>query len=225
MRRVAIIPARGGSKRLPRKNILDIGGKPMLSYPIDVAKQSGLFDEVIVSTEDAEIKEIASAAGANVMDRSEDLATDQSTADQVCIDVLKQLENKPDLFCMIYPTAIFIQADDLVRSEQQIKDGDVVMAVSSYPIHPYKALENKDGFLKPVYPVENDQKSQTYPNWVASNGTFYWAHTDKFLNNPTFFPDALVGYELPFNRGLDIDEPEDYERACELMGGKTKAAC
>jgi N-acylneuraminate cytidylyltransferase len=220
MRRVAIIPARGGSKRLPRKNILDMAGKPMLVHPAQAAKQSGLFDRVIVSTEDDEIKKIATGFDIEVMDRPDELATDAATGAEVCVHVLEQLDEKPDVFCLIYSTAVFIQSQDLIESEKMISGADVVMGVSAYPIHPYKALEQKDGFLKPVFPRENDQKSQTYPHWVASNGTFYWARTDSFLKDPTFFPDRLAGYELPPQRGVDIDTRQDYELACGLMTGK-----
>jgi len=228
MRCIAIIPARGGSKRLPRKNILPLCGEPMLKYPIATAQESKIFDDIIVSTEDSEIKEIAEKTGVSVMTRSSELATDESTVDQVCLDILKQLQTQnklPDFFCAIYPTAIFIEAHDLIESAKiitQTQEHDVIMGVSGYPIHPYKALQNENGTLKPVFPKQNDQKSQTYPHWVASNGTFYWARNSHFLKNPTFFPDRLTGHEISFDKGIDIDTPEDYEQACTIMAAKQK---
>ena len=201
----------------------------MLVYAVETAKKSKLFDEVIVSTEDDEIKKIASEAGAAVMHRSDDLATDQSSVDQVCVDVMKQLADqnkKPNSFCVIYPTAAFLESEDLIGSEKKLDQSDVVMGVSAYPIHPYKALEEKDGRLKPVFPVENNRKSQTYPHWVASNGTFYWCKTAPFLDKPDFYPDKLSGYELPLDRSVDIDTPEDYAWAQHLMTIKTgKKSC
>lgn len=220
IRRIAIIPARGGSKRLPRKNILDMAGKPMMAYPIAAARASGLFDDVIVSSEDAEVQEIAKAHGATVMSRDINLATDKSGVDEVCVDLLTRLkaDNKfPDIFCVLYPTAVFITPEDLIAAEKKMAHANVVMGVTEFPIHPYKALSEEGEFLKPVFPVENNQKSQTYPHWVSGNGTFYWAQSAAYLKAPGFYPDKLVGHEIPYIRGVDIDTPSDYETAQLLM--------
>ena len=124
MRRVAIIPARGGSKRLPRKNILAVAGKPMLHYPSNCAHESGLFEKVIVSTEDDEIAELASSSNAEVIDRAVELAGDNIPVADVCQNVLSYLADKgemPDSFCCIYATAIFLQPDDLIESEKKLR--------------------------------------------------------------------------------------------------------
>lgn len=218
MRRIAIIPARGGSKRLPRKNILELGGQPMLSYPIARAKESGLFDRIIVSTEDDEIAGLAKSSGAEVMDRSDELAGDQKQVIDVCHDVLRRLIEQGesvDLFCCIYATAVFLKPEDFIESEKIIheKNADIVMGVSGYPIHPYKAMEEVDGFLRPAFPEMAKKQSQNYPDFYASNGTIYWARADYFMKTPSFFADRLSGYVIPNERAPDIDEPEDYEQA------------
>ena len=219
MKRVAIIPARGGSKRLPRKNILPLGGKPMIVHAIEAAQKSGVFDEIIVSTEDEEIASIAKEEKVRVFTREDSLATDQATVAQVCVDVLEQLkteDNFPDYFCCIYATAAFLLPEDLIESEKllhQSVKADVVMGVSSYPIHPYKAMAEKDGILQVVWPQEAYKKSNSFPDFVASNGTLYWAKSETFSIETDFYPERLTGYKIPAERAIDIDTPEDYELA------------
>ncbi len=218
MRRVAIIPARGGSKRLPRKNILDFMGKPMLAYPILCAKKSGLFEKIIVSTKDREIADIAEDFGANVMERPLGLTSDNAQVISVCHDLLMQLDEKgekPDLFCCLYPTSVFLEPEDLIQSEKMLheKNADVVMGVSGYSLHPYKAMQDVNGFLNPAFPEHIRKQSQNYPDFVASNGSLYWAKVGCFMEVPDFYPKRLSGYEIPNIRAPDIDTMEDYEYA------------
>ncbi len=217
MTRVAIIPARGGSKRLPRKNIIPVLGKPALFYPIQAALKAGLFDQVIVSTEDDQIKEVAEECGASVMARPRQLAGDRASVVQVCQDVLERLGNKgihPAHFCCIYATALFITPKDLQESfllMEQFFGTDSVMGVSKFNLQPVQALETCDnGCLRPKWPDYN-MPSQLHPKLVASNGTFYWADTVTFLTNKTFYTDKLRGYEIPWVRAIDLDTTEDYE--------------
>lgn len=215
MKRIAIIPARGGSKRVPRKNLAEINGRPMIAHPIATARASGVFERVIVSTEDREIANVSEAAGAEVFWRSEALADDQATVVAVCkelVDAIARVEAEPDIFCCIYPTALFVNVEDLIQSLALLEGASttqVAMAVSAYAIHPYKALESVGGYLRPLWPESNQSKSQTFPRLVASNGTFYWARTASFRANPTFYPERLVGYELPPSRAIDVDTTED----------------
>lgn len=218
MTRIAIIPARGGSKRLPRKNILPVLGKPALFYPVQAALKSKLFDRVIVSTEDAQIKEKAQACGAEVMERDERLAVDTAGVARVCQDVLEQLDARgiqPTQFCCIYATAIFITPGDLQESfrlMEQFCEIQIVMGVSAFNLHPVQALEtHASGWLRPKWPDYNRLQSQFHPRLVASNGTFYWAETISFLREKTFYGDKLKGYEIPWIRAIDMDTPEDYE--------------
>ncbi len=223
---IAIIPARGGSKRIPRKNIVDINGKPMISYAIETALKSQIFGEVIVSTEDAEIKEISISFGAKVIDRPDELATDTVFETDVYKHVLSTFDTPPPFFCGIYATAIFIEPHDLIDSFSMIKEdgsADIVMSTSRYQIHPFKALlENDQGYMEMVHPKECLMRSQTYPDYVASNGTFYWCRTQSYLKNPSYYPEKLKAYILPIDKGQDIDEPEDLEIARALKRIKSK---
>ena len=219
MKPVAIIPARGGSKRLPRKNALPILGRPILSYPVRTALESGLFEQVIVSTEDHEIARIGGAEGARVMERPEDLASDSSTVVEVCLHVLDSLEREnslPTHFCCIYATALLIQPEDLRKSYGLLKEKpecDFVMGVSEYGLQPVQALIEKDNFLAYMWPEYKGLKSQDYPRLLCSNGTLYWANTAVFKSTRSFYAKRLRGHLIPQGRAVDIDTQEDYEIA------------
>ena len=218
MGNIAIIPARGGSKRLLKKNILPVQGKPMLAYPIASAVKSNVFDQVIVSTEDKAIGEIGSEAGARFLKRPKSLAQDRSTVAQVCKHVLLELEKEnviPEYFCCIYATAIFVTPEDIVDSLKLLNKTasiNVVMGVSKYNLQPVQALKKgPDELLKPMWPEYVNIQSQFHPYLVVSNGTLYWAKTERFLKKETFYDDALLGYEMPWVRALDIDTKESLQ--------------
>lgn len=225
MRRyLAIIPARGGSKRLPRKNIALVDGRPLIGYPISVALKSGLFSSIVVSTEDDEIAEISRRAGAAVIARPAALATDEAHELEACAHVLDKLAEKeadPTAFCIIYPTAAFIFPDDLIQSAALLDgppEADVVMAVAGYPIHPYKALKaSPSGYLEAMFPAEAKLRSQFYPKLVASCGAFYWMRSAHFRKDPNYYAHRLVGYELAPERAIDIDTPADLAWAEKLL--------
>lgn len=216
---IAIIPARGGSKRLPRKNILAIGGKPMIAWPVKACLDSGVFEKVIVSTEDPEIADIARQSGAEVIARPDDLATDEiheSHAINHVLDTLKAQGVDPEFFLVLYSTAVMVSADDIRKSHaltQAEPAADAVMSMSPYPNHPYKAhIRGEKGYLVPMYPREVKEKTQTYPHVLAVNGTFCWCRNTVWRKNMHYFPERFVGYEMPLERAIDIDTPEDFER-------------
>ncbi len=218
MRAVAIIPARGGSKRLPRKNILPVLDNPMLYYPVKAALKSQLFDQVIVSTEDDEIRQAALESGAIVYDRPKKLCNDRASVVMVCLDLLQRLRKQdvePAFFCCIYATAIFITPQDLQTSFKMMKNNpetEVVMGVSDFNLQPVQALiSDEKGWLKHKWPEFTGVQSQFHPTLFASNGTLYWADTQSFLKNQTFYPDKLMGFKLPWIRAIDIDTMEDYK--------------
>ncbi len=216
-KKVAIIPARGGSKRLPRKNILPVLGRPVITYPLQTAIDSKIFNQVIVSSEDDEICNIASEYDCRVMKRPEKLATDTSNLVQVCSHILETLseENLPcDFFCLIYATAIFIKTEDIKNSYKLFSQEpfpDVIMGVSEFNLQPMQALyKDIDGFMKPQWPEHNRKQSQKYPDYVASNGTIYWSKTDIFKQQKNFYVKKLKEYQIPKYRAIDIDTKEDY---------------
>ena len=217
MKSIAIIPARGGSKRLPRKNILDLLGKPLLYFPITSASNSKLFDDIYVSTDDKEIAEIAASIGANVINRPKNISTDNATVVQACLHALEYLRPKkglPDSFCCIYATAVFIVKSDLINSYNMMNSmplADFVIGVSDFNLQPMQALVEKGSYLIPKWPNLVSAQSQTQPNMVASNGTIYWARTKKFLETKTFYGNKLKGFKISRIRAIDLDTLEDYE--------------
>jgi pseudaminic acid cytidylyltransferase len=216
---VAIIPARGGSKRLPRKNVLPILGKPILSYPIKAALESKLFESIIVSTEDEEIASVARAFGAQVIERPAELAGDRATVVEVCLHVLEVLghENRyPKRFCCIYATALFISPNQIRESFRLLDtepEAEFVMGVSEFNLYPVQALIETDGYLKPMWPKYHAAQSQFHPQLVASNGTLYWARVPAFQDAQSFYGKRLKGYFIPKIRSVDIDTPEDLKIA------------
>ena len=229
---IAFIPARGGSKRFPRKNIADLYGRPLLAYPLKAALDSGVFMDVVVSTEDVEISKIARQSGGNVDDRSDQYATDVAHELEACLAYLEKREREkktlPDLVCVIYPTAVMVRDDDLIASKdifERHPETESVMCVSGFNYHPYKMLvENDQGYLEMKFPKECKQRSQTYPHAMASNGTFYWLKVDALRSSPqkSYYQDNLRAYEIPFERAVDIDYPEDLEKikSMEFSGNK-----
>lgn len=203
--RVAIIPAKGQSKRLPNKNILPYRGVPMVAYVVSTALESNVFDRVVVSTDNRAIADIATHAGAEVLFRPSYLAKDGVEVPEVCLFVLEEMRF-PEIFCAVLPTAVMLTPGDLRKSYQQLGNADAVMGVSRYRIHPYKALVLRDGYLQPVYP-QVDQGSESYPDLFAANGQLCWARTDVFLKHKAFYLPKLVGYEIP---DIDIDTEDDY---------------
>ncbi|MEM7562074.1 MAG: acylneuraminate cytidylyltransferase family protein [Pseudomonadota bacterium] len=216
-RRVAIIPARGGSKRLPRKNILPVNGQPIISYPIAAARASNLFDEVLVSTEDSEIAEIAAHFGAKIVSRPAEYARDQSSVVDVCNHVLES-ESYSDVteFCCIYATALFLCSEQIVAAYALFSNStstDCVMGVSSYNYHPVQAMKKEGDYLVSMWPEYEQLKSQDYPELVVSNGSLYWCCRAAFQEQQTFYTRNLQGYKL---NSIDIDTDADYQAAIEL---------
>ena len=215
MSRVALIPARGGSKRLPRKNILQFNGKPMISYPIESALRSSLFEDVFVSTEDSETADVAVKYGAKVVDRPVELATDTAMVNDVCrhfLDVISGVE----LFCCVYATAVRLRPDTIVKAFHKFETmprPDFVMGVSKYIYPPYQALVNgDDGYLRYMWSEWKGVQSQNYPELLVSNGSFYWARTTAFLKSGSFYGDKLVGYLVPEDEVSDINTIDDLNR-------------
>jgi len=227
MSSIAIIPARGGSKRLPRKNILPIGGKPMLCWPLAAALESREFERVIVSSEDEEIQMIARDHGAEVIERPQEIAGDTIHELEACKHILEAIaaegQAEPEDFCVIYPTAIFLTPDDFNGARKALDaapGADALMCVSGFNYHPYKALvQDESGYLQMLYPKEGRERSQTYPYMCASNGTFYWLRTASFKKSPekSYYQDRLIPYEIEAQRAIDIDEPGDLHQADALF--------
>src|ERR1019366_4135646 len=193
MRKIAIIPARGDSKRIPRKNIKDFLGKPIIAYSIETAIQSGLFDEVMVSTDDEEIAKIAVQYGATVpFMRSKKNADDYAGTSEVILEVLSNYEisNKSfDVICCIYPTAPLLKVKKFKDSYQMFINGgfDSFFCVIpfNYPIQ--RALVANNNKIKMINPENYKYRSQDLEKTYHDAGQFYWLRSNKFLDEQKLF--------------------------------------
>lgn len=217
---VATIPARGGSKRIPNKNIKLFAGQPIISYSIRVARETGLFDRIIVSTDSEEISAIAREYGAEVpFLRPAELANDfAGTAEVVChaIEWLAQEGKQPEFICCIYATAPFIQASYLKLGYDKIVSSDAtsVFSVTSYPYPIYRALKitEKDR-IEMIWPEYENSRSQDLPEAYHDAGQFYWVNTSKFMKEKALFAKDSLPVILPRYLVQDIDTVEDWETA------------
>lgn len=219
MSAVAIIPARGGSKRIPGKNIRDFLGKPILAYSIQAALESKLFDEVMVSTDDEEIASIANTYGANVpFFRSDQNSNDFATTVDVLIEVISQYKGSGKLFdfgCCIYPTAPFVTAQRLIEGyELLVKNKyDSVFPITkfSYPI--WRALKIEKEKVKMIWPENMTKRTQDLPAAYQDAGQWYWSTCDKLLLNKCLWTDNSFGLELSDFETQDIDNEHDWRLA------------
>jgi pseudaminic acid cytidylyltransferase len=222
MKAVAIIPARGGSKRIPRKNIKPFHGRPMITWSIAAARASGLFSRIIVSTDDAEVAKISRAAGAETpFLRDAALADDHTGVTEVLQDTIARLGVEgtvPDLTCLIYATAPFLQATDLLAGHAQlIKTGSrFAISVTSFPAPIQRALVIDKGHLR----MRNEEnllvRSQDLVETYHDAGQFCWGLTEAWRAGPRVFRAPTTPVVLPRHRVQDIDTPEDWMRA-EIM--------
>lgn len=220
---LCIIPARGGSKRIPRKNIKLFNNKPMITHSIIVAQQSGLFSDIIVSTDDAEIAQVAREYGANVpFVRPPELSDDFATTGAViahAVDFMQQNGWSGDAVCCIYATAPFVQADDLQRGFQQLRDtgANFAFSVCSFAFPIQRALRmNAQGEVAMFQPELFAVRSQDLEEAWHDAGQFYWGTAQAWLAQKPIFNSHSVGVPLPRYRVQDIDTPEDWIRA-ELL--------
>ena len=213
MRPIAIIPARGGSKRLSRKNILPLVGKPLLAHTIGTALNSNVFQKVIVSTEDEEISRVASKFGAEVFIRNSELAQDSSTVVEVCLDVLREYQIEE--FCCLYATSALLSTATIKESYRDFytRKPSVLMGVSSYNYSPVQALIiDNNGNASLLVDKYNGIQSQYHPKLRVSNGSLYWAKKQSFINEKTFYSKNLNVFDVPENEVCDIDTEEDYKK-------------
>jgi pseudaminic acid cytidylyltransferase len=222
--RIALIPARGGSKRIPRKNIKLFHGKPVICYPIEAARKAGVFDRIVVSTDCPEIARIALEAGAEVpFMRPPEVADDYaSLADVVlhALDWFDKNETVPvDLCCCILATAPSIRASDIQKGLALMEEKKVasVFSVTTFGFPIFRALEIKEnGALAMIWPEYMKRRSNDLPEAYHDAGQFYWLETARFRKSKLIYsPDALPVC-LPRKIVQDIDTPEDWECA-ELM--------
>ena len=222
--KIAIIPARGGSKRIPRKNIKVFHGKPMIAYSIEAAQKSGCFDRIIVSTDDQEIADTALKYGAEVpFLRPADIADDYATTMDVMDHAIQYLAKEnisPEFVCCIYATAPFILADDLRKGLGILNEPNVEYAFSatSFPFPIQRAIKlTEQGDVEMFSEQYADTRSQDLVEAYHDAGQFYWGKTSAFLARKAIFAEHSKVVLLPRKRVQDIDTVEDWELAEALF--------
>lgn len=218
--KLAVIPARGGSKRIPHKNIKPFCGKPMIAWSIDAALQSGCFDQVVVSTDDAEIAKVARQYGAQVpFMRPAELSDDHTGTTAViahAIDWFTAQGQTAEQVCCLYATAPFVSADDLRRGLAVLTEtgSDYAFSVTSYAFPIQRAIRiTPAGRVGMFSPEHFNTRSQDLEEAYHDAGQFYWGRADAWLQGQMIFSPAAAPVMLPRHRVQDIDTPEDWARA------------
>lgn len=218
--KLAVIPARGGSKRIPRKNIKSFCGKPMIAWSIEVALESDCFDQIIVSTDDAEIADVAREYGATVpFIRPAELSDDHTGTIPVvrhAIEWFKSQRQSPEQVCCLYATAPFVRAEDILRGLEALSDYDCDYAfpVTSYASPIQRAIRiTSVGRVEMFMSEHFNTRSQDLEEAYHDAGQFYWGYASAWLEGKVIFATGSAPVLLPRHRVQDIDTAEDWKRA------------
>lgn len=221
--RIAVIPARGGSKRIPRKNIKTFRGKPMVAWSIEAAHRAEVFDKVIVSTDDCEIAEVAQEWGAEVpFIRPENLADDHTGTIEVIANAIHWAQSASwmlDAVCCIYATAPFVQSEDLRVGLHELESGNwsYAFSVTDFAAPIFRSFSlSADGGVEMFFPEHFHTRSQDLPIAMHDAGQFYWGKPSAWLEGKGFFEKHSYPVVIPRWRVQDIDTVDDWKRA-ELM--------
>lgn len=217
MNTIAIITARGGSKRIPKKNIKEFCGKPIIAYSIEAALSSMIFDEVMVSTDSEEIKAISEQYGATVpFLRSEETGNDFATTADVITEVLDEYRKQGrffDSFACIYPTAPFVTGARLAEAVDLLEESEAVLSVVKYSFPPQRAFVIHDGNVAYQYPQYERARSQDLEPIYHDCGQFYMCKTESFLEHQSLILPVTKPYIMPEEEVQDIDTFSDWEIA------------
>lgn len=212
---LCIIPARGGSKRFPGKNTALLNGKPLVAYAIDVAKESGVFDTVCVTSDDPAVLTIARERGVDIVhDRPADLATDTAQLRTVCLRLLEELaaEGKSyDSFALLVPVSPLRTAAQIRAAAKllQSSDADTVLSVTAHIHPPQRALCIRKGHIEPFSPDDVVKRAQELETLYYHDGTVMFCKTKQFLESGEFYATNIVPYEIPAGTSVNIDDPSE----------------
>lgn len=228
---LAVIPARGGSKRIPRKNVKPFLGVPLLARTIGILQKAGVFDRIVVSTDDDEIAEVAVAAGAEVpFRRPLELATDHAATIPVITHAVGEMERQGaryDATCCVYPAAVLSIPEDYIDASRMALDSgaDYVFSATSFPYPIQRALrQTGSGGCEMFWPEHRGSRSQDLEPAFHDAGQFYFGRREAWLEGRPLFEASSRMYLLPRQRVQDIDTAEDWERAetlFRLLSGRT----
>jgi pseudaminic acid cytidylyltransferase len=220
---ICIIPARGGSKRIVKKNVKIFNGKPIIAYSIEQALLSECIDRVIVSTDDEEISKVAIKYGAEVpFKRPPELSNDLTPTNPVITHAVDWIENQGEIIdsiCCLYATAPFIQSNSILEAYTQFKkyNADFCFSVTSFPFPIQRAIKISDsGKVNMFNPEHINTRSQDLEEAYHDAGQFYWGTKETFNSNSSILSDTVIPFILPRHLVQDIDTLEDWRRA-EIM--------
>ena len=217
MSNIAIITARGGSKRIPRKNIKEFMGKPMIAYAIEAAINSKIFDEIMVSTEDLEIAEVAKKYGANIpFMRSEKTASDTATTFDVIDEVINRYKKNGKEFgnlCCIYPCVPFLNPETLRQAYVKMQEYNAVMPVCKYSVPIEWAMKIENNLLIPNDRKLQNMRSQDIEPKYYDVGMFYFCKVKSMYEHNSLMPDNTFAYIMDEKECQDIDTLEDWQMA------------
>ncbi|WP_101758452.1 cytidylyltransferase domain-containing protein [Oceanicoccus sp. KOV_DT_Chl] len=218
---LAIIPARGGSKGVPKKNILKFNDKPLIAWAIEAAKASIYIDKIILSSDCEEIIAVAKAYGCDVpFKRPDELSTDSASSVEVVNHAIKSLAEKFDYIVLLQPTSIFRSTEDIDNTIACCDESSVSACVSVVECEkpPYWIYQLADNKLVPVIKQEEQySRRQDCPQSFELNGAVYVINTQTFMQQKSFFPEDTTAYIMPKNRSLDIDTVDDVGWATYLL--------
>ena len=226
--RIAVIPARGGSKRVPRKNIRTFAGQPMIVWPIKAALSSGLFDQVVVSTDDAEIAEVARAAGASVpFMRPENLSDDYVDTKSVIRHAISELKLKTEVqVCCIYPTSVFADAQLLNEGLEKLISGNCrfVFSITSVDPSVYRSFTKAaDDHITMLFPENYAKRTQDLPSLYCDAAQFYWATVGAWQSDLDIFGADSIGVFIDPSRVQDIDTESQWLAAERIFQEHSKS--
>lgn len=219
-KKIAIITARGGSKRIPKKNIKDFCGKPIIAYSINAALEADIFDEVMVSTDSIEIAEIAKKYGAQVpFMRSKKNSDDFATTEEVILEVIEEYGKRgvfAEYICCLYPTAPFVTSDVICNAMKimEEKNPSIVIPVVPFSYPPQRCLVlGADGYSEFKYPEYATTRSQDLEKWYHDVGQFYVYNTKKLVQSKGVIVDDMIQLVISEMNAQDIDTIEDWKIA------------
>jgi N-acylneuraminate cytidylyltransferase len=212
VRSLALIPARGGSKRLPRKNIVPFAGRPMIEWTVLAAADSRVFDRVVVSTDDEEIAAVARGVGATALMRPMAVSDDSATLVDVIAHACANGYGNVERFCLLLANCPLRDALDISASERVFVDRSprALLSITSYGwTPPFRAQRVENHRLRPIFETSIMQKSQFFPQVVCPSGAIYWSTPGALKGSSTLYVEGIEGYAMPWHRAIDIDTRED----------------
>lgn len=222
---IAVIPARSGSKRVPGKNVRALLGKPLIAYTVDAARNSDLFERIVVSTDSPEIAEVARRCGAETpFLRDLSLADDFTPVSAVTVDVMRRVDPARERFgyvCQLMPNCPLRGASDIIDSYRQFVGSNTESQISVMRygfLNPWWAMRRNDNYeLEPVFSDYMTTRSQDLPELFCPTGAIWWARADVLQREGTYHVANRTGWEIPWERGVDIDTEDDWAMAEVLL--------